>query len=136
VACGDDPLCVGVARRVQAAGTRVLFFGTDGILFSTYYEHALLPKEKFEGFERPAQSIPKSLGHHAEWIKAIQDGAGAGSTTCDFGYSGRIAETVLLGCFSYRCGQKLIYDAENMKATNCPKADQYIKQYCRPGWEV
>ncbi len=29
VACGDDPLCVGVARRAAAAGTRVLFFGID-----------------------------------------------------------------------------------------------------------
>ena len=144
---GSEPLTLswqdGQARPeclkefgLEKHGAGVLFFGTDGILFSTYWEHALLPKEKFEGFERPAQSIPKSLGHHAEWIKAIKDGAGAGSTTCDFGYSGRIAETVLLGCFSYRCGQKLIYDAENMKATNCPKADQYIKQYCRPGWEV
>ena len=29
VACGDDPLCVGVARRAAAAGTRVLYFGID-----------------------------------------------------------------------------------------------------------
>lgn len=27
LACGDDPLCMGVAERVRAAGTRVLFFG-------------------------------------------------------------------------------------------------------------
>lgn len=27
VACGDDPLCMGVAERAQAAGTRVLTFG-------------------------------------------------------------------------------------------------------------
>ena len=119
---------------LEKYGAGVLFFGSDGILFSTYYEHALLPKEQFEGFQPPAQSIPKSLGHHAEWIDAIK--RGTKTTTCHFDYSGKIAEAVLLGCFSYRCGQKLEYDAAQMKATNCPKADQYIKQYCRPGWEV
>lgn len=144
---GSEPLTLswqdGKARPeclkelgLEKYGAGVLFFGTDGILFSTYQEHALLPKEKFEGFEAPPQTIPKSLGHHAEWIKAIQDGAGAESTTCHFEYSGKLAETVLLGCFSYRCGQKLIFDAENMKATNCPDADKYFKQYYRPGWEV
>ena len=123
---------------LEEFGAGVLFFGSDGILFSTYYEHALLPKEKFEGFEPPKQTIPSSLGHHAEWIDAIKKGKGCeeGSTTCRFEYSGKIAESVLLGCFSYRCGQKLEYDAENMKATNCPEADKYFRQYCRPGWEV
>lgn len=116
----------------------VLFFGTDGILFSNYYEHALLPKERFEGFEKPAQTIPNSIGHHAEWIQAIKQGKGSteDSTTCRFEYSGKITETVLLGCFAYRCGQKLEYDAKHMLATNCPKASKYFKQYYRPGWEV
>ena len=123
---------------LEEIGAGVLFFGTDGILFSTYYEHALLPKEKFESFERPVQSIPKSLGHHAEWIDAIKKGKGAeeGSTTCRFEYSGKIAETVLLGCFAYRCGQKLEYDEKTATAVNCPKAGEYFKQYARPGWEV
>lgn len=116
----------------------VLFFGADGILFSTYYEHALLPKNKFECFIPPAQTIPKSLGHHAEWIEAIKQGKGASedSTTCRFEYSGKLAETVLLGCFAYRCRQRLDYDSENMVATNCPQASEYFKQYSRSGWEV
>ena len=116
----------------------VLFFGADGILFSTYYEHVLLPKNKFEGFIPPAQTIPKSLGHHAEWIEAIKQGKGASedSTTCRFEYSGKLAETVLLGCFAYRCRQRLDYDSENMAATNCPQASEYFKQYSRSGWEV
>jgi predicted dehydrogenase len=123
---------------LEECGAGVLFFGSDGILFSTYYEHTLMPKEKFEGFEKPAHSIPKSLGHHAEWIDAIKRGKGAekDSTTCRFEYSGKIAETVLLGCFAYRCGQKLEYDDANMIAVNCPKASKYFKQYSRPGWEV
>lgn len=148
---GDDPTPLtlswqdGEARPeclkelgLEKYGAGVLFFGTDGTLFANYDVHALMPKDKFEGFEAPAPSIPKSLGHHAEWIDAIKKGKGCeeGSTTCRFEYSGKIAETVLLGCFAYRCGQKLEYDIENMKATNCPEADKYFRQYCRPGWDV
>ncbi|MBQ9371444.1 MAG: Gfo/Idh/MocA family oxidoreductase [Thermoguttaceae bacterium] len=146
---GDEPLTLswqdGQARpeclkefELERFGAGVLFFGTDGILFSNYDEHALLPKSKFEGFTPPPRTIPKSLGHHAEWIDAIKRGKGASetSTTCRFEYSGKIAETVLLGCFAYRCGKKLEYDAATMKATNCPEADKYFKQYSRPGWEV
>ncbi|MGI6401300.1 MAG: Gfo/Idh/MocA family oxidoreductase [Thermoguttaceae bacterium] len=123
---------------VDEHGAGVLFFGSDGVLFSTYFEHALFPKEKFEGFTPPEKTIPSVPSHHLEWIQAIKDGKGCeeGSTSCRFEYSGKIAEAVLLGCFSYRCGQKLEYDADNMKATNCPDADQYFRQYCRPGWDV
>lgn len=123
---------------LEKYGAGVLFFGKSGILFATYTEHALLPREKFEGFEPPKPTIPKSLGHHAEWINAIKQGKGSeeGSTTCRFEYSGKIAETALLGCFAYRCGQKLEYDSEKMKAVNCDAADQYLRQYCRPGWDV
>ncbi len=127
-----------VKYGVQNFGAGVLFFGTEGVLFANYDVHKLFPEEKYADFKAPAQTIPASLGHHAEWIDAIKRGLGASenSTTCRFEYSGKIAETVLLGCFAYRCGKKLEYDAETMTATNCPEASQYFKQYSRPGWEV
>ncbi|MDO4586469.1 MAG: Gfo/Idh/MocA family oxidoreductase [Planctomycetia bacterium] len=112
----------------------VLFIGTEGMLYSNYGQHALLPKNKFEGFEYPPQTIPASIGHHAEWIKAIQDGKD--ETTCKFDYSGRVAETAILGPIAYRCGQKLIYDAENMKVTNCDAAAALIKQEYHNGWNL
>ena len=55
-----------------------------------------------------------------------------GQTTCNFDYSGALAEAVLLGNVSYRAGgKKLDWDAESLKATNCPEADAFIK---RTGW--
>ncbi|MCL1816877.1 MAG: S-layer homology domain-containing protein [Clostridiales bacterium] len=38
--------------------------------------------------------------------------------------------------FTYVTGKKLEWDARNMKATNCPEADQYLSRTYRKGWEV
>ncbi len=115
-------------------GNGVLFIGSEGALYSNYTEHALLPSEKFANFKRPEQTIPASVGHHKEWLQAIK--TGSLDTTCNFEYSGRIAETILLGTVAYRCGVKLEYDAENMKVTNCPEAAKLLKQDVRKGWDV
>jgi hypothetical protein len=73
--------------------------------------------------------------HHEEWIAACK----AGDPTrpgCHFGYAGPLAETVLLGTAAYRAGQKLTWDPENLKATNCSEADSFIRRENRKGWEI
>jgi len=42
----------------------------------------------------------------------------------------------LLGTVSYRAGKKLEWDAANLKATNCPEADRYVKRQYRDGWTL
>jgi predicted dehydrogenase len=118
-------------QRVPGSG--VMFIGSEGKMFADYGSYRLFPQEKFADFKPPAPSIPKSIGHHAEWIKACKDGS---PTTCDFDYSGPLTEAVLLGNVAYRTGQSLEWDAANLKATNCPAADKYIKKEYRKGWEV
>lgn len=118
-------------ERVPGAG--VMFVGTEGKLFADYGRNRLFPADKYANFEPPAQTIPPSIGHYNEWIKACKEGT---PTTCNFDYSATMTETVLLGAVSYRVGQKLEWDAENLKATNCPEADKYITKEYRKGWEV
>lgn len=126
----DSPI---FAEHGCPAGSVTLFVGTEGALWSTYAEHGLTPAENFADYAAPAESIPKSLGHHAEWIDAIKNDR---PTTCNFDYSGRLAETVLLGPTAYRCGQKLEYDAAAMKASNCLEADAILRQPYREGWTL
>ena len=114
-------------------GAGVLFIGEDGMLMADYGQRVLFPQEKFADYKAPEPTIPNSVGHHREWINACQGGE---RTTCNFGYSGPLAETVLLGAVAFRTGKKLEWDAENMKATNCPEADQYLSRTYRKGWEV
>ena len=102
-------------------------------MFADYGKYRLFPADKFKGFKPPKQTIPNSIGHHAEWIKACKDGS---PTTCNFDYSGALTEAVLLGNVAYRTGKKLEWDAKNLKATNCPEADKYIRKKYTPGWEV
>jgi hypothetical protein len=73
------------------------------------------------------------VGHHREWIQACKTG---GPTTCNFDYSGPLTEAVLLGNVAFRAGSKLQWDAENLKATNCPEADRYVRREYRHGWEL
>jgi predicted dehydrogenase len=117
----------------RVPGSGVMFVGTEGKMFADYGSYRLFPRDKFADFKPPEQTIPASIGHHAEWIKACKDGS---PTTCNFDYSGALTEAVLLGNVAYRVGQALEWDAKTLKATNCPEADKYVKKEYRKGWEV
>ncbi len=111
----------------------VMFVGTEGSMFADYDKYRLFPAEKFAKFIPPAQSIPKSIGHHQEWIKACKDGS---PTTCNFDYSGALTETVLLGNVAYRTGKALDWDAATLTVTNVPEAAKLVSKEYRAGWEV
>lgn len=112
----------------------VLFLGTKGWLIADYSRFVVGPKDKFEGYTPPKPSIPRSIGHHAEWIQACKT---RGPTTCNWSYSGPLSETVLLGNVSYRlAGKKLDWDPVLLRATNCPEADGYIATRMRQGWSL
>ncbi|MDD4870915.1 MAG: Gfo/Idh/MocA family oxidoreductase [Kiritimatiellae bacterium] len=111
----------------------VMFMGDKGILVANYSKWILLPEAKFKDFKPPEPSIPKSLGHHQEWINACKTGT---PTLCNFDYSGALVEHNLLGTVAFRAGKKLEWDAENLKARNCPEADQFIRQSYRKGWTL
>lgn len=111
----------------------VLFVGERGMLLSDYRKHVLLPEQKFADFERPEPFIPKSLGHHAEWIHACKTGA---PTTCNFDYAGWLTEANHLGNVAFRTGKKLQWDHRELKATNAPEADRFIRREYRKGWQL
>ncbi len=133
----------------------VLFNGDKGYLLCDYDFRILMPTSGDMTHYRspkPEELIPPSLGHHAEWIHACKTDK---QTTCNFDYSGALIENNLLSLVSYRLGEvvkrkmkdgneekeivvtvgkKLDWDAKNLKATNCPEADRYIRKQYRDGW--
>lgn len=113
-------------------GNGVLFVGDKGMLYSTYGSHKLLPVNSFKEFKAPEQSIPKSVGHHQEFINACKTGS---PTTCNFAYSGRLTESVLLGNVAYRVGKEIQWDAENLKVLGNEEAQKLIRRRYRKGWE-
>jgi hypothetical protein len=120
-------------EKFKSWGAGTLFVGEKGMLLADYGRHLLLPEDQFAGFTRPEPTIPDSIGHHAEWIKACKEG---GATTCNFDYSGALTEAVLLGNVSYRLGQKLEWDAQKLRAKNLKQADELIQHHYRKGWKL
>jgi hypothetical protein len=114
-------------------GLGILFVGDKGMLAADYGRLQLLPKDTFAGFKAPEQTIPASIGHWHEWVQACKTGS---ATTCNFDYSGALTETVLLGIVAFRSGEKLAWDAKNLKATNSKKADEFLHKTYRKGFEV
>ena len=84
----------------------------------------------------PEQTIPRlKWGDETpvqEWIDAIKNDYLPES---NFNYSADLTEMALIGTLSQRFGAKIIYDTENMKITNRPDIDSYIKETVREGWE-
>ncbi|MCF6287351.1 MAG: Gfo/Idh/MocA family oxidoreductase, partial [Candidatus Hydrogenedentes bacterium] len=111
----------------------VLFVGDKGMLLSDYGKHLLLPDEQFKDFEAPEPFIPKSRGHHAEWIHACKTGD---PTTCNFEYAGWLTEANHLGNVAFRVGKKIEWDARNMTAKNLPDAARLIRRAYRKGWDL
>ncbi len=111
----------------------VMFVGDKGNLVADYSKHVLLPADKYKDFTPPEKTIPPSPGHHQEWLNGVKTGS---PTLCNFDYSGKLIEHNLLGNVAFRVGKKLQWDAKNLKATNCPEADQYIRREYRDGWTL
>jgi len=111
----------------------VLFKGDQGWLLADYDYRALFLKGDMTHYDSPTpeELIPKSIGHHQEWIKACKEGT---PTLCNFDYSGALIEHNLLSLVAYRMGKKLDWNASELRATNCSEADQYIQKTYRDGW--
>ena len=93
----------------------------------------LLPLERHRDYVRPAKTLPRVEGHHADWLQACKGGRPACSS---FAYGARLTELILLGNVALRTGRLLKWDAVGMKATNAPEADAYLKEEYRAGWEI
>jgi len=121
-------------EKISNSGS--LCIGTKGTLYSPddYGGKSVwLPKEEFKEMKKPEPTLPRSPGHHAEWVRACLGGEKAMS---NFDYAGPLTEFVLLGNLAMRLGKKFEWDTENLKAKNCPEADQYIKREYRKGWTL
>ena len=115
--------------RKMGGGDGMLYVGDKGKMLN----HRLIPESKMQEYELPPKSIPRSVGHHKEWIEACKGGKPAGS---NFDFAGPLAEVVLLGNIAIRIGQKLQWDGPNMKVTNVPEANDYVHTQYRQGWAL
>ena len=118
------------------SGSGSLVVGSKGSMYSPddYGGRSVwLPRDKFQDVQGPELKLPKSPGHHAEWIRACKGGEPAMS---NFDYAGPLTEFILLGNVAIKLGKKIEWDAASLKAKGCPEADPLIRREYRKGWTL
>ena len=68
-----------------------------------------------------------------QWVAACKAGRQAGA---DFGYSGMLTETCLLGNVARQMDTRIHWDHKDLKVTNIPEANKLIKPQYREGWSL
>ena len=111
----------------------VLFMGEKGTLLADYTRHLILRDANFADYAEPKSINSDFTQHHRDWLHAIKTNTPAPS---DFAYSGPLTEAALLGNVAFRAGCKIEWDTKNLRAKNCPAADEFIHHNYRAGWKL
>jgi predicted dehydrogenase len=117
---------------IENQGLGIMFQGTDATLVSNYDHYRLLP-EHGRKIDLPKPSLPRSVGHHREWLDAIKSRA---QCSCNFAYGHRLATVGNLGNISLWSGEKLKWDAAAERIVNQPQANQYLTKEYRQPWAI
>lgn len=114
----------------------VLYIGSKGKMFHEAHGGTpqLLPVDLIQHALTVEKSMPRSPGHHKEWLLSCK---GSGTAMSNFSYSGPLTETVLLGVLAQRApGRRLLWDGDRLKVTSHPELNQYIHKEYRKGWTL
>jgi predicted dehydrogenase len=116
-------------------GNGILFVGDKGMITCPGWagDPRLLPGTRMDNYKRPAKTLPRSKGHHRDWLDGCKGGPLA---SANFQYGAALTEMGLLALVAMRLQKKMYWDAKAMKATNAPEAEKFIMGSYRPGWEV
>ncbi|MCG8651260.1 MAG: Gfo/Idh/MocA family oxidoreductase [Pirellulales bacterium] len=120
--------------------------GSKGLLFSPDdygARYFLLPEDNYKDFEKPEQTLPR-IPHKAsgdqrqkwEFVSTIK--GEYGGTMSNFGYAGRLTETILVGNLAMRAGegQRIEWDAKALKSPNVSPVNEFVQREYRDGWEI
>jgi predicted dehydrogenase len=122
-------------RRLGDNG--ILFVGDKGKLLGP--SHAgpprLIPESRQREYGRPPRTLPRSPGHHKEWIEACKAGKPQHAKS-GFWYAGPFVEALLVGHLAVRLQTRIEWDSAKMRSPNCPEADNYITKFYRSGFDL
>ena len=122
-------------QGVDLPSRGVLFVGSKGVMVcgGAGGKPDIFPLQLRDAVSTPDPTIPRSAGHHRDWIDAIKGGPPASS---EFQYGAKLTEITLLGLVALRTGEVIRWDAESMKARGVAAADTIINGEYRKGWSL
>jgi len=124
----------------------MMFIGDTGKILAGFRgdNAQIIPERKMREY-RTAKNLPETTEPRraqdrarsqalVEWVSTCKGGR---PTHGDFLLAGPISDAFNLGAVSLRLGgRRLLFDADNMKVTNVPEANQCLVREYRPGWEL
>ncbi len=120
---------------LNGEGGAILVGSKGKLIYDTYgLKPRLLPQSLEKTVGAPAATLPRiATSHEMNWSDAAK-GKGQASTPID--YAAKLTEVMLLGVVALRAGTKIHYDAANMRITNAPDANQFLRREYRRGWSL
>jgi predicted dehydrogenase len=119
-------------------GTGAVIIGDKGSI--THGSHGaggvrLVPEAARQAYKQPKQTIPRTRGHHNDFLDAIRNGKKAGSDFAEYG--GPLTELAMLGIIATNFpARKLSWDGANTRFTDCDEANAFINPPYRKGWSL
>ena len=121
------------AQGLGGNGPGIIFHGTEATLVSGYNSHQILP-EAGRKIDLPPVSLPRSVGHHREWIDAIKTRK---QCSCHFEYGHRLSTVGHLGNIALWTGERLRWDAGKERITNHEEANRHLtREGYRSPWTI
>ncbi|MDD5522380.1 MAG: Gfo/Idh/MocA family oxidoreductase [Kiritimatiellae bacterium] len=119
-------------------GNGTIYVGDKGYMYTGCYGEGtrIVPEEKHQEFPIPEKIIPRIKGSHQDnFLNACRGGEPA---CANFDYSARFTEVILLGSLAMIAGErkKIEWDGPNMKCTNIPEINNFLKREGRKGWGI
>jgi hypothetical protein len=113
-----------------------LYVGEKGVIYTaTYGGHMhVLPMEKMQSMKQPPRTLPRPKNIMADFLDACR--AGKKETAAPFEYGAQLTEFSLLGNLAQHAGvgKKIEWDGPNMKVTNIPELNEWVRRPYRKGW--
>ncbi|GIW98663.1 MAG: NADH-dependent dehydrogenase [Pirellulaceae bacterium] len=136
------------AGRLRRGTSGAVVVGSEGMIFSpddygaTY--DLIRNGKVVEDYQPPEPSLPRipfqgGTDERQKWefVKSIT-GEYEHGTMSNFGYAGRLTETMLVGIIALRgeTGKRYEWDAKNLRCTNDESVNQFTAREYREGWTL
>jgi hypothetical protein len=122
-------------EALKGEGGAILVGDKGKLIYDTYgLNPRLLPDSLGKTVGDPGRTLPRiGTSHEVNWSDAAK---GKGEASTPFEYAAKLTEVMLLGVVALRAGTKIHYDAANMRITNVPAANDFLKREYRRGWTL
>ena len=125
-------------EELDRGDSGTLYVGDKGVIFTGTYgdKMHIVPWEKMKEIPQPARTLPRPKDIFTDFIEACR--AGKTETAVSFDYGTRLTEFAILGNLAQHVGEgkKVEWDGPNMKVTNIPELNQWVKRPYRKGWQT